>query len=95
MFDGDDVRGSRQSTEGVQVHQTIEFSLSLCMCNIPNFLPNTYRKVPIDYDDYVDVLFLYWAEDPTAYEHDDLFYILGISQLLIIYVYACCVGHGP
>ena len=28
-------------------------------CNIPNFGPNTYRHVPIDYDDYLDVLFLY------------------------------------
>ena len=27
--------------------------------------------------------------DPIAYEHDDLFYILGVSQLLMIYVYAC------
>ena len=54
-------------------------------CNIPNFGPNTYRHVPIDYD----VLFLYQVEDPTAYEHDDSFYILGVSQLLMIYVYAC------
>ena len=59
-----------------------------CTCNIPNFGPNTYRHVPIDYDDYLDV-YLYWVEDPTAYEHDDLFYILGVSQLLMIYVYAC------
>ena len=58
-------------------------------CNIPNFGPNTYRHVPIDYDDYLDVLFLYWVKDHTAYEHDDLFYILGIIQLLMIYVYAC------
>ena len=64
-------------------------------CNIPNFGPNTYRHVPINYDDYLDVLFLYWVEDPTAYEHDDLFYILGVIQLLIIYVYACCAGCGP
>ena len=42
-------------------------------CNTPNFGPNTYRYVPIDYDDYLDVLFLYWVEDPVAYEHDDLF----------------------
>ena len=48
-------------------------------CNILNFGPNTYRHVLIDYDDYLDVLFLYWVKDPTAYEHDDLFYILGIS----------------
>ena len=26
-------------------------------CNILNFVPNTYRHVPIDYDDYLDVLF--------------------------------------
>ena len=45
------------------------------MSNIPNFGPNTYRNVPIGYDDCLDVLFLYWVEDLTAYEHDDLFYI--------------------
>ena len=45
--------------------------------------------MPIDYDDYLDVLFLYWVEDPTTYEHDGSFYILGIRQLLMIYVYAC------
>ena len=44
--------------------------------------------MPSDYDDYLDVLFLYWVEYPTACEHDDLFYILGVSQLLMIYVYA-------
>ena len=25
--------------------------------NIPNFRPNTYMHVPIDYDDYLDVYF--------------------------------------
>ena len=45
--------------------------------------------MPLDYDDYFDVLFLYWVEDPTTYEHDDLFYILGVNQLLMIYVNAC------
>ena len=59
------------------------------MCNISTFGPNTYRHVPFDYDDYLDVLFLYWFKDPTRYEHNDLFYILGVSQLLMIYVYAC------
>ena len=65
-------------------------------CNILNFGPNTYRHVLIDYDDYLDFLFLYWVEDPTSYENDDLFYILGISQLLMIYIYdVCfCVGRG-
>ena len=48
-------------------------------CNILNCGPNTYIHVPIYYDDYLNVLFLYWVEDPTAYEHDDLFYILGLS----------------
>ena len=45
--------------------------------------------MPIYYDDYVNVLFLYWVEDPTTYEYDDLFHILGIRQLLMIHVYAC------
>ena len=67
-----------------------------CLCNILNFGPNTYRHVLIDYDDYLDFLFLYWFEDPTAYEHDDLFYILGVSELLMIYIYMLvCVGCGP
>ena len=44
--------------------------------------------MPIDYDDYLDVFILYWVKDPTAYEHDVLFYILDVSQLLMIYVYA-------
>ena len=57
-------------------------------CNIPNFGPKTYQHVRIYYDDYIDALFLYWVEDPTAYGHDDLFYILGVSQLFTIYVYA-------
>ena len=54
-------------------------------CNIPNFGPTIYRHEPIDHDDYIDVLF--WIEDPTAYEHDDLFCRLGVSQLLMIYIY--------
>ena len=29
------------------------------------------------------------VKDPIAYEHDDFLYILGVSQLLMIYVYAC------
>ena len=34
-------------------------------------------------------LYIYWVEELIAYEHDDLFYILGVSQLLMIYAYAC------
>ena len=80
-------------------------------CNIPNFGPTIYRHEPIDHDVYIDVLFLYRVKDPTAYEHDDLLCLLGVSQLLMIYVYICwfcwvwtlnhmidemfCVGHGP
>ena len=45
--------------------------------------------MPIDYDDCLNVLFLYWVEDPTACEHDELFYILGIRQLLMIYMFSC------
>ena len=63
--------------------------------NILNFGPNTYRHVPIDYDDYLDVLFLYWVEDPTSYEHDDLFYILGVNQLLVIYICLFLLGVDP
>ena len=33
------------------------------------------------------MFYIYWVEDPTAYEHDDLFYILGVIQLLMIYIY--------
>ena len=33
---------------GTLIHET---------CNIPNFGPNNYRHVSIDYDDYLDVLF--------------------------------------
>ena len=33
------------------------------------------------------LMFYFWIEDPTAYEHDDLFCILGVSQLLMIYMY--------
>ena len=50
--------------------------------------------MPIDYDDYLDVLFLYWVENPTAYEHDDFLYILGVSQLLMIYIYICLFVFG-
>ena len=51
--------------------------------------------MPIDYDDYLDVLFLYWVKDHTAYEHDDLFYILGISQWLMIYICLFVLGMDP
>ena len=79
--------------------------------NITNLGPTIYRHEPIDHDDYIDVLFLYWVKDPTAYEHDELLCILGVIQLLRLYVYICwfcwawtlkqmiyemfCVGHGP
>ena len=32
-------------------------------------------------------ILIYWVKDPTAYEHDDLFDILGVSQLHMIYIY--------
>ena len=51
-------------------------------CNIMNFGPNTYKHVPIDYDDYLDVLLLYWVEDPTTYEHDDLFLYIGCKPII-------------
>ena len=51
-------------------------------CNIPNFGPNTYRNVPIDYDDYLDVLFLYLVEYPTTYEHDGFFLYIGHKLII-------------
>ena len=52
--------------------------------------------MPIDYDDYLDVLFyFYWVEDPSAYEHNELFYILGVSQLLMIYICFLVLGVDP
>ena len=33
------------------------------------------------------LMFHFWVKYPTAYEHDDLFYILGVSELLMIYLY--------
>ena len=43
------------------------------------------------------LMFYFWVKDPTTYEHDDLFCILGISQLLMIYmyIYVGCVGRVP
>ena len=61
-------------------------------CNILNFGPNnyrhTYRHVPIDYDDYRDVLFYIGSKTPL-HMNDDLCCILCVIQLLLIYVYAC------
>ena len=66
-------------------------------CNIPNYGPNTYRHEPINYDVILIFYFyIYWVKYPTAYEHDDFFYIWGVSQLLMIYIYMLvCVGRGP
>ena len=52
---------------------------------------------PIDHDDYIDVLFLYCIKESTTYEHDYLLCILGVSELLMIYMYKYvgCVGRGP
>ena len=37
-------------------------------------------------------ILIYWAQDPTAYEHDDLFHILVVSQLLMIYICLFVLG---
>ena len=52
-----------------------------------NFGQTIYRHEPINQDDYIDVLFLYWVKDPTSYEHDDFLFILDLSQLYMIYMY--------
>ena len=40
-------------------------------------------------------ILIYWVKDPTAYEHDDLFDILGISQLHMFLCMILFVGSGP
>ena len=51
----------------------------------------------IDYDDYLDVLFLYWVKYPIAYERDDFFFYIGSKPIIVdIYIYMLlCVRHGP
>ena len=62
-----------------------------------NFGPTIYRHEPSDHDDYIDVLFLYWVKDPTAYEHDDFFLYIGNKPIIDdIYIYMLIsVGRGP
>ena len=60
-----------------------------------NFGSTSYRHEPNDHEDYIDILFLYWVEYHIAYEHDDLFYILGVSQLLLIYICLFVLGVDP
>ena len=55
---------------------------TIVFSNIPNFGLNTYRLVPMDYDDYLDVLFLYWVDDPTTYKHDDFFLYIGRKPII-------------
>ena len=64
-------------------------------CNILNFGPNTYRHEPIHYDVILMFFFIYLVEDPTKYEHDDLFYRLGVIQLLTIYTCLFVLGVDP
>ena len=75
--------------EGIKHNEHIFVMGIIFECNIPNFGPTIYKHEPIDHDDYIDVLFLYWVKDPTAYEHDDFLCILGVNQLFMIYVYIC------
>ena len=49
---------------------------------------------PIDYDVTMMFYLIYWVKDPTAYEHNDLFDILGVSQL-DIYIYWIVLGMDP
>ena len=67
-------------------------------CNIPNFGPNTYRHGPIEYDDYLDVLFLYimgWG----PYCIWTCWFVLYIGRKPIIddiyiYIYICLFVLG-
>ena len=41
---------------------------------------------PIDYNVNLMFYLIYLVKEPTAYEHDDLFDILGVSQLHMFYI---------
>ena len=43
----------------------------------------------VDYDDYFDVLFYIGSKTPLHMNMMICFFIMGLSQLLTIYVYAC------
>ena len=69
---------------------------ALYKCNILNFGPTIYRHEPIDHDDYIDVLFLYWVKDPTAYEHDDIVLYIGRKPIIDdIYIFLFVLGVDP
>ena len=59
--------------EGIKHNEHIFVMVIIFECNIQKFGPTIYRHEPIDHDDYINVLFLYWVKDPTAYEHDNFF----------------------
>ena len=42
---------------------------------------------PIAYDVALMFYLIYWVWDPTTYEYDGLFYILGVIQLYMFYIY--------
>ena len=46
-------------------------------CNITNFGPNTYRKVPFDYDDYLDVYCYIGSKTPLH------------MNMMICFIYGC------
>ena len=65
------------------------------LCNILNFGPNTYRHVPIDYDDYIDVLFLYiGSKTPCIWTWWFVLYIGRKPIINDMYMFVC-VGSGP
>ena len=49
-------------------------------CNTPTFGPNTYRDVPIYYDDYLNVLFYIGSNNPLH------------MNMMIFFIY---IGHRP
>ena len=51
------------------------------ICNILNFGPNTYRHVPIDYDDYLDVFIFIYIGSKTP---------LHMNMMIVLYN-----GHKP
>ena len=52
------------------------------ICNIPNFWPNTYRQVPIDYDDYVDVYGYIGSKTPLHMNMMICFIYIGSKPII-------------
>ena len=65
------------------------------VCNIPNFGPNIYRHEPIDFDVILIFYFYILVERPHYIWTWWFSFILGVSQLLMIYIFLFVLGVDP